>query len=284
MVPNRAITKRICQALRDDQPMDLACTAVGVDAPTLKRWLALGEAAYRECEEEDPHCRFFEAFIKALEYADQAVEANRRKPSQPEPELPPRPRAEPRRTEDDRVSEAPPLAWMVVEEAPIEIVIGSRPTWVYETPPDSTPVRSAEPARPTEPLETPSEETPSSQADIEDGEPRRDPTLGEVVEALVFLAITLIVLATIVAMILAVVPVALAGFTWIASLRLALGLAYRWRAGILILQGETTIGLPIRAPITWTAFEWRPRFARLASMDRTSGSVSLAGRLRPQRE
>ncbi len=264
--------------------MDLACTAVGVDAPTLKRWLALGKAAYRECEEEDPHCRFFEAFVKALEYADQAVEADRQRPVQPEPQPPPRSRAEPRRTQGDRVSEAPSLVGLVVEEAPIEIVIGSRPPWVYETDLDSPPVRSSEPPRPTGTEETPSEGTPSFPTDAEDAESRQDPTLGEVVEAIAFLSITLIVLAAIVALILVIVPIALAILVLIGSIGLTLGVAYRWRAGLIALRGGTTGGLPISGPAIRIRFGWGPRTIGMFSPNRTAGSVALSGRLRPQRE
>ncbi len=264
--------------------MDLACTEVGVDAPTLKRWLALGEAAYLECEVEDPHCRFFEAFVKALEYADQAVEADRQRPVQPEPQPPPRSRAEPRRTQGDRVSEAPSLVGLVVEEAPIEIVIGSRPPWIYETAPEPPPVRSPEPPRPTGPEEPPSESTPTSPDVVVDQKTHRDPTFEQVAEALGVLIAGLVVLIAILVLVLAVFPIALACFTLIRALRLAIGLAYSWRAGLIAMLGGTTGGFAIPGPVTWTACARRTLLIGTVSMDRTSGSVALADRLRPQRE
>ncbi len=264
--------------------MDVACTAVGVDAPTLKRWLALGEAAYRECEEEDPHCRFFEAFVKALDDADQAVEAKRRGPTQSEPGPPPRPRSEPSRTRRERSSEMPPLVWLVVEEAPIEIVIGSRPPWVYETAPTSPPVRSPDSTQLIQPDVAPSEQARSDPADAPGSDPRRDPTVGEVVEALGVLAIALVVLIAIVLLTLAVIPVALTGFALIGSIRLALGIADRWRAGLIALRGGSSVGLPIPAPVSRNARGHGLRPVEVVPLGRTSGSIALAGRSRPQRE
>ncbi len=284
MIPNWAITRRICTAIRAGRSMDLACTDVGVDAPTLKRWLALGEAAYKECEEEDPHCRFFEAFIKALEYADQAAEAARQRPAEPEPEPSPRPRTEPRRTLGNRSSEPLPIAWVVVEEAPIEIVIGSRPPWVYETTPTPTPVRPPEPPQPVWVEDAPSEDMPTTPAEVDEAALRRDPTLEQVAEAVGVIVGVLVVLIAIVVLALVVFPIMLASFALIGAFRLALALAYRWRAGVLALRGGELEGLPIPSPVARNALGRRLRPLVEASFDRTSGSVALAGRLRPQRE
>ncbi len=264
--------------------MDVACTAVGVDAPTLKRWLALGEAAYRECEEEDPHCRFFEAFTKALEDADQDVEADRRRKAQTDPKPPPRPRAEPRPTQGARASEAPSLVWLVVEEAPIEIVIGSRPPWVYETQPAPKPVRVPEPPRSPRPEDVSSEPTPSEPFEVEPTEPHRDPPIGENLAVIAVGLVTLATLVVVVLAVLAMIPIVLAVFAAIGVFREALGLTYRWRAGLIALRGGTTGSLPIPGRLSWNPDRRRLSPLGTISMDRTSGSVALSGRLRPQRE
>ncbi len=144
-VPNRVITRQICASIRAGHPVDRACVRSGVDAPTLRRWLALGEVAFLECEKADPHGRFFAAFIKALECADQASEADDSGgdadpiADAPRPKPPSESRGSERRTRPEPPSEMPCLVWEVVEEAPIEIRIGSRPAWVYETSPSRPP-------------------------------------------------------------------------------------------------------------------------------------------------
>ncbi len=282
-VPDWKITRRISRAIRAGKPIDLACTAVGVDAPTLKRWLALGEAAYLEYEEEDPHCRFFEAFVKALEYADSHLEDD---PQPIEPKLipPSQPQVGSKPTESNRASESSPLPWLVIEEAPIEIVLGSRPAWVYETDPKATSVQAPEPLRPTQFDPGSSEETlevPTSPAEVDETEPRHEPTLGEAVGVLL---VALIVLILALMLALAVIPVALAGFALIGAIRLVTGLAFRWRAGLIALGAGSIEGLPLSGSVIWTACGKRPQTLGMVSVDRTAGSVSLSGRLRPQRE
>ncbi len=263
--------------------MDLACTAVGVDASTLKRWLALGEAAYRESEEEDPHCRFFEAFVKALEYADSRRD-NEPQPSEPKPEPPPKPRSEPRRTRSARSSEAPPLVWLVVEEAPIEIVIGSRPPWVYETPSAPDPVPATETPRPSQLEDASFEDAPAMPAEPEESDPRRDAPIGEDLAVIAIGLATLVVLIAAVLLTLAAIPVAMAGFVVIGTVRLTIGSLYRWRAGLIALRSGGTGVLAIPGRATRFTSRERRRPAMVVSGDRTDGSVALAGRLRPQQE
>ncbi len=291
MVPNRTISRRICTAIRAGQPMDRVCTVVGVDAPTLKRWLALGEAAYRESEEEDPHCWFFKAFVKALEHAERAAEADNPRLDEPEYEPPRRPRREPRRAGGHRSSDHPPLAWLVVEEAPIAIVIGSRPPWVYETPPTSRPGPAPQPTRPTEGGEiTISEPESMVPVDEEAVVPRRDPTREELGAILGVLAVglaLLVVVVLLILLVLAMIPVALAGMVLIGTLRLAWGVACRWRAGLIALRGGAFEGLAMPGRVVLSPrSKWPGRRHPRGRIDpdRTAGSVAWSDRLPPQRE
>ncbi len=283
-VPNRTITRRICVTLRAGQPIDLACTTVGVDALTLKRWLALGEAASRQGEEEDPHCRFFEAVSKALGYADQARDLKDRATNESGLQAPGQPRDEPRRAGRNQTPDHPPLAWLVVEEAPIEIVIGSRPPWVYETPPAPDPGQTTEAFRTTLPEDVPFEDAPTTPVEPDEAEPRCDEPIGEdlavIAVGLVFLAI----LAVAVLLILLMIPVVLAGFTAIGAIRTAVGLAYRWRAGLITLSGGGSQGLAIPGPIGRPTWRSSLRLPKVDCLDRTAGSVAWADRSPPQRE
>ncbi len=282
--PNRVITYRICAAIRAGQPIDSACNAVGVDAPTLKNWLTRGEEAYLECEREDPRCRFFEAFGMALESANQANETDRRKPTEPEHQPPLRPQAELRRPQGDRSSNSPPLVWLVVEEAPIEIVIGSRPPWVYETPPERPPTQAPEQPQPSEGNDAPISHTPPEPAWIEPEANRRDLSfrkdLAVIAVGLVFLGI----LAVTALLILSTIPIILVGAATIRLTCSTLSLAYRWRTGLIALRGGGHPGLALASSVSQLTSGRSPRFLGEISLDRTPGSVAWSDRLRPQRE
>ncbi len=290
MVPNRAITVRICQAIRAGLPMDQACAEVGVDAPTFQRWMALGEEAFLICEERDPHCRFYKALVRtqhASKTADVSRLVDRTQPNKPPPALPTGYPGEPQRTRDDRSTEFPPLAWLVVEEAPIEIVIGSRPPWVYETAPTPESVPAPEPLGAAWADDSTSEPATSESVDERVEASPSAPRLVEVVAVLSILLVDLALLIVVILLLAAVIPMMLGGLTLIGSIRLVWGMVLRWRAGLMALRGRAITGIPIPGPTlpraSWTLLGQRhPR--RMVDPDRTAGSVALAGRLRPQRE
>ncbi len=262
--------------------MDLACIAVGVNAPTLKHWLALGEAAYLESEEEDLHCRFFEAVIKALEYADQARDLNDRATNEPEPQALPRPRSEQRRAGRNRPADHPPLVWLVVEEAPIEIVIGSRPPWVYETPRQTRTDREPEPPRSVRGDGESSQDTLPEPVEIKEIARHRDSTIGldlaVIAVGLAILAIQVVV----VLLVLLMIPVVSAGYALMGAIRGMVRLAYRWRAGLIALRGR---GVDICPPPSGWAERWTPPSGLLRSYGLQSlGAIALTGRMLPQRE
>lgn len=190
-------------------------------------------------------------------------------------------------------SEPAPLARLVVAEAPIEIVLRSRPVWVYGPGADRDRAGMAPRLRIMQP---PAAETPApvgtefgppelaqSAIPTPDGvEPsasgRDAPTWAILVALVIELALLIATLATIAAMIL----IAAATFAVVGPIRLALALAYRWRAGVRALWAARAEGCP--CPVAWASRGTAHRSIVMVRPDRRLGALAWTGRSLPQRE
>ncbi len=287
--PNREITLAICRGVLEGWGVPRSCMAVGVDEPTLIRWMSRGEAAHSQKRIDDPHALFLIALRRAMAEArasglwiglrDPSPDVSQRSATSARPDEPPR--------TDRRVSnDFAPLASSVVEEAPIEIVIGSRPAWVFEADDsDRNRVAPAEPPRVDEPRspEPPHPVAPecgfAGSTETEESAPKRDgPTWVIVVALLIGLAGLIIASMLVIAMLL----VATAAFAVIGPIQVALALAYRWRDNVRALRGGGADGCP--CPVARASRGTSSHPIPLVRPERSLGALAWTGRTLPQRE
>ncbi len=303
-VPNRAITLAICAAIRSGRSFDQACVDAGIRKPTLLRWMEIGRATAHQGI-PDPHAAFFMAFKEALQeahgaeddheddedlddFGDDAFDSDLCKP---EPDDPPREPRESDRADTDSPSTCPSLVWMVVEEAPIEIVIGSRPPWVYETHPSrrSTDAVSGPTSEGRAPATIPSDR-PEQRIPPDEPTPitdrahasRPDPSLAAIIMVLIANTIATLLLLALIVVVVALIPVALAGLILIGVIRWLIRLAFRWRAGLIALRGGGADVGPF--PVGWAARWTSPSSPTSPQGFRRLGAIASTGRTLPKRE
>ncbi len=310
--PSCEVIAAICQGIRAGWGVPRACMAVGVDEPTIQRWMAHGEVAYLEGRFEDPYAVSYVAFRRACNAARASgfrLGLRGREPNTSRPNGSPERLGKPNRTNshssDDPAlrpsgnpatrssSEPVSLARLVVAEAPIEIVYGARPAWVYGPDPerhrdasarrsevvepeaDGTPAAIVTEAEPPEGAET---AIPAPAGGEPSGANRDAPTWA----ILVALTIKLVLLIATFAMIAATILIATAVFVVVCPIRLALALAYRWRVGVRALWGGGAEGCP--CPVAWASRGTVHRSIFVVRPDRRLGALAWTGRSLPQRE
>ncbi len=309
--PSREVIEAICQGIRAGWGVPRACMAVGVDEPTIQRWMARGEVAHREGRAEDPYAVSYVAFRRACNAARasgfrlglRGREPNSSRPNGSSGRIGKPNRANPRPSDSSasrpsgnpasRSSSVPaPLARLVVTEAPIEIVLESRPAWVYGPDPEQhrdTSARRSEVVEPeadrtpaaivteVEPPEGAETAIPAPAGGEPSGANRDAPTWA----ILVALTVDLVLLIATLAMIVVTILIAMAVFVVVGPIRIALALASRWRAGLRALWGggAEACPYPVARASRGTA---HPIF--LVRPDRRLGALAWTGRSLPQRE
>ncbi len=310
--PSREVIAAICQGIREGWGVPRACMAVGVDELTIQRWMARGEVAHCNGRYEDPYAVLYVAFRRACNAArasgyrlglrEQGTSTSRPNGSSGHLRRPNRTDLRPSDDPTTRSSGNPaprssselaPLARLVVVEAPIEIVYGSRPAWVYG--PDPEPHRD-EPARRPGFEEPVAAETPAPVVtEVGPSEPDEPATSGldgaessrsspDVPTWAIFVAliINLVLLIATLAMVAATILIATAVFVVTGPIRLALALAYRWRAGLRALWGGGAEACP--CPVAWASRGTSLRSSFVVRPDRRLGALAWTGRSLPQRE
>ncbi len=290
-VPRSIVTKRICDAVRAGLPLERAARAAGVDVSTLQDWIQRGLDVEADVRDVDPFAIFAGTLREALDDAEDACferSSDHTSPFGRESEASRPPVDEPKGSDRSRAPRCPPLAWLVVEEAPIEIVIGSRPVWVYESEPQPSTMSRVErpsfhappPAIRADAWDKPNDIEPDPVGDERPS--NRDRPIAVMIMATIVVSLVAVVA---IALAVVVVAIALAGVALIGPTRLAIGLMYRWRAGLLALRGGGAIGFPYPVGSTWCRLSRAVSPGRsVPPPDRMLGAASLTGRSRPQRE
>ncbi len=311
-VPSREVIAAICQGIREGWGVPRACMAVGVDEPTIKRWMARGEVAHQAGRAEDPHAILYVAFRRACNAArasgyrlglrEQGTNTSRPTGSSGHLGRSNGPASRASDVSESRSSGNPatrpssepvPLTRLVVAEAPIEIVLRTRPVWVYG--PDAEPQRVATAHRPEIEQPVAVEATGSVVTEVESSDPAEAATSGldgaeptrsspdvPTWAILVALIIKLVLLIATFAMIAATILIATTVFIVVGPIRLALALASRWRAGLQALWGEGAEWCP--CPVAWASRGTAYRSIFIVRPDRSLGALAWTGRSLPQRE
>ncbi len=304
--PSREIARKICDGLRAGMGLPVVCRLAGVEPQTLQGWFELGRAA-SEGRRDGPLARFHDDLLEAIAEAGRRSNEDEKDDSDDEPEWDePEYRSTPRHfDEPDQPVHNPwtnssPLALVVVDEAPIEIVNGWGPAWILKNAPHPS-VSFGD----ADPIEGPEEPDPSPHVSddepaVPDAEPRPSRRslpnwailpIGAAALAASIAAITLIValvlvvlaicLATTIAIV-AVILIALVVCATLATGLFALSLLERWRAGLIALRvGEAQRWL---CPVVAALRGMTDHPTAGLPIDRTPGAIALAGRSRPQRE
>ncbi len=281
-VPNRRLTQRIVEAVRDGVSLECACRGLGIDPVTLQAWMSLGLKVEPQERQDDPFGRFVNELQRAMEGAQSSHDADavaNEPQRQPERSVTQQPLDAPNDTPWDWENDDRPLAWQVVSVAPIEFHFG--PTTVRSQPAWHEPS-----AGPSEAGSMPVGDSIDSDAEARE-EVDAEPCVGHRdVPIEMIVAIRIVGVAALIAVILLVIALTLIAtviFVAVGLVRGMLALAYRWRAGVIALRGGGADGCP-----------WPDARARQSSMsaltrfhpslERSLGPVALAGRNRPQRE
>ncbi len=310
-VPTAEVIDAICRGIRAGWGVPRACMAVGVDEPTIQRWMARGEVAHRVGRAEDPHAVLYVAFRRACDAARasgfplrlRGQEENQSRPagssrcpgepSRTDPYVSDAPASRPTVSQVSRSSGSPaPLARSVVAEAPIEIGLRARPVWVYGPTADrhqDTPARRTGVEQPVAAVTLasvvtevgPPEPGEPATSKLDGTEPSRSSPDAPTWAIFVALIINLVLLIATLAMVAATILIATAVFAVVGPIRLALALASRWRAGLRALRGGTE-GCPY--PVVRASRGTSYRAVFIVRPERRFGALAWTGRSLPQRE